>query len=671
MKHEIYLKPCPPELLEKAEQERFVLISKHYYNRDVRIIYQGEKESLLYTFIYAYSGDTEGEETLLPDYIIVADMEEKKWDTYSVEEEKWGKKTLGTIGPYYSRDHIVEKRIDRGRYGMTLEEMQNSVNSEKRQRKWEKRDRKTMQDMAKAAELTSGFKKWAERQLMPYLLYKPGENHTAFCTRCKRTSHFKKKLKLYKERQCPHCRSMCRIRTEKTMPGQIARCTVFIQRTDTGIMMRFIHVSQSWQGSVYAPVKFYENLRVVVNKGEKQIWYERRGASNHNDGWERNNYEGWIKNYNSPEYETCYIKGLGTIRQKANQLVCYERNIQDIINHSNLSYIEDWNTLMKRTTEKKDYPYDVYTFLDVYEMLQKYRQIESLWKLGYQGLVYDIIKERGKYPATTSLHKWLGITKEMWRYLCKLPEKEKKNMRLNILKEIREYDNAKEKKDIVWRVANEIPYYHRDTFKDLPLRKLLCYLETEKEQLYADYISLAKQAGYDLSDDFIAFPRDLQAAHDNALLVKEEKENQKELDRAKEHDKGIAKIYKKIKKRFSFESNGYIIRPAASNYEIVKEGQTLHHCVGLGQYRRKMLEEASYIVFLRKKEQPDKPYYTVEIKPDGEILQSYGKGNKKPDWETVGPVLDKYSKKVRKEQCQKVSCRETKITATCAVPMAQ
>ena len=104
MKHEIYLKPCPPELLQKAEQERFVLISKHYYNRDVRIIYQGEKESLLYTFIYTYSGDTEGEETILPDYIIVADMEEKKWDTCSVEEEKWGKKTLGTANPGNIRD---------------------------------------------------------------------------------------------------------------------------------------------------------------------------------------------------------------------------------------------------------------------------------------------------------------------------------------------------------------------------------------------------------------------------------------------------------------------------------------------------------------------------------------------------------------------------------------
>ena len=76
------------------------------------------------------------------------------------------------------------------------------------------------------------------------------------------------------------------------------------------------------------------------------------------------------------------------------------------------------------------------------------------------------------------------------------------------------------------------------------------------------------------------------------------------------------------------------------------------------------MDGASYIIFMRKKEQPEKPYYTIEISPDGEIRQAYGKYNNKPDWETVEPILQQYSKKVREQACQKASYRKTEKNAT-------
>ena len=40
------------------------------------------------------------------------------------------------------------------------------------------------------------------------------------------------------------------------------------------------------------------------------------------------------------------------------------------------------------------------------------------------------------------------------------------------------------------------------------------------------------------------------------------------------------------------------------------------------------IKNESYILFLRKKSAPDKPYYTVEITPEYEIRQRHGKYNK-------------------------------------------
>ena len=62
----------------------------------------------------------------------------------------------------------------------------------------------------------------------------------------------------------------------------------------------------------------------------------------------------------------------------------------------------------------------------------------------------------------------------------------------------------------------------------------------------------------------------------------------------------------------------------------------------------------SFILFLRKKEDPETPYYTLEVEYDGKIRQSYGAFDRKPDWEKVEPVIAgltrKISQRLEKEQ---------------------
>lgn len=58
------------------------------------------------------------------------------------------------------------------------------------------------------------------------------------------------------------------------------------------------------------------------------------------------------------------------------------------------------------------------------------------------------------------------------------------------------------------------------------------------------------------------------------------------------------------------------------------EGQILSHCVGNAErYWERIERRESYVLFLRRADEPDKPYYTLEIEPNGTIRQQRSLGD--------------------------------------------
>ena len=56
--------------------------------------------------------------------------------------------------------------------------------------------------------------------------------------------------------------------------------------------------------------------------------------------------------------------------------------------------------------------------------------------------------------------------------------------------------------------------------------------------------------------------------------------------------------------------------------DILVEGKMLHHCVGSSErYWDRIQSQESYILFLRKTEDMQKAYYTLEVEPDGTVRQ--------------------------------------------------
>ena len=82
------------------------------------------------------------------------------------------------------------------------------------------------------------------------------------------------------------------------------------------------------------------------------------------------------------------------------------------------------------------------------------------------------------------------------------------------------------------------------------------------------------------------------------------------------------------------------------------EGRSLHHCVGRNDtYMKKMADGISWILFLRKKENLDRPYYTIEISlKDDHIIQFYSEYDRQPDKGIITDVLNRYKSSIRKKK---------------------
>lgn len=173
---------------------------------------------------------------------------------------------------------------------------------------------------------------------------------------------------------------------------------------------------------------------------------------------------------------------------------------------------------------------------------------------------------------------------------------------------------------------------------------------------WRDYLRMAKEEGYNTEDDIVRLPKDLKARHDYLVELGNKRADEERL-------KGYSKLDQQIKerlpetKRYFWENDKYMIIPAGSCKELMIEGRTLHHCVGRGDhYMKKMAAGESWILFLRKKENLEKAYYTVEISMrDDRILQYYSEFDRQPDKTTISKVLEKFKQSVKRRHQARIT----------------
>lgn len=140
--------------------------------------------------------------------------------------------------------------------------------------------------------------------------------------------------------------------------------------------------------------------------------------------------------------------------------------------------------------------------------------------------------------------------------------------------------------------------------------------------LYIDYLSVLKDLEISDTSTGTIIPSCLITAHDKAVsqLNSLKKERQREIDRLKDEE-----YQKTLQKRLKYNYVGeeYCVLIPNKLSEIINEGAELKHCVGGSIYLDQHREGKTTILFVRKKDQPEKSLYTLEYK-NNEIQQLRG-----------------------------------------------
>ena len=142
---------------------------------------------------------------------------------------------------------------------------------------------------------------------------------------------------------------------------------------------------------------------------------------------------------------------------------------------------------------------------------------------------------------------------------------------------------------------------------------------------WQDYLAMAERLHYDTSDEIVYRVRKLRQRHDELVLQSEAGSLEEQAEKMAAKYPHVDAICMELQKKYAYTDEEYTVIAPQNIFEIIKEGRMLHHCVGNDgageRYYDRMERRESFIMFLRRTEEPEDPYYTLEIEPDGTVRQ--------------------------------------------------
>lgn len=281
--------------------------------------------------------------------------------------------------------------------------------------------------------------------------------------------------------------------------------------------------------------------------------------------------------------------------------------------------------------------YNGVNILKYLRLYEKYPQVEYLTKLGLQQYVSSkqILE---KVAKDIFFRKWLGKNRNEIKsnnyYITTIIQAYKKN---KPLAEVQAFAKAKKElnsndsfKPIIELIADE-------------KEKFFTYIGKQQTSLssYADYLKACNYLHLDMNLDKNRYPHNFKCWHDirideynSAKAIANEKER-------KELYNNFAQIAKKYMNLQNFSKGDYAVIIAKSPEDLIKEGETLNHCVGHMNYDQKFIREETLIFFIRNKDSINIPFVTVEYSlSNHKVLQCYGEKDSKPT-ETVLEFVNK------------------------------
>lgn len=298
------------------------------------------------------------------------------------------------------------------------------------------------------------------------------------------------------------------------------------------------------------------------------------------------------------------------------------------------TYLQGWeqiNQFMKTDSAKYCYMHIQYP-----EHLAVNPILEPITKYGFYNLVSNYM-DRSRHSLTYQLDKDEKSIIKILRLKNRVQLREARDLNINS-KELDIVQMYNRTTDInrsvseILRIGEEYSGREESAFvlPDSRLRKLSKYLDRQipknlkRNNLIADYFDYLRNCetlDYDMTSDFVLYPKNFKKAHDKSVVDVQSKQLEKEYNM-------IAELLPSMHDKYDFSNDDLLIKAPDSGQDIISEGQALHHCVGT--YVSRVAKGNTVILFIRRKKAPDKPYVTVEVKND-KIVQVRGFSNKTPE----------------------------------------
>lgn len=204
----------------------------------------------------------------------------------------------------------------------------------------------------------------------------------------------------------------------------------------------------------------------------------------------------------------------------------------------------------------------------------------------------------------------------------------------------------------------------------MSIEQIVNYVRKQTEQGYktpkrvleqwADYLSMCQAQNKSLDEELFYKPKNLKQRHDELVtdgqrldIVKrmntDPKLRQQEAEKMEEKFSGASAVMKEVKEKYEFAADGYRMIMPESPVEIVREGYALHHCAGSSErYFNRIENRETFIGFLRREQEPDIPFYTIEFEPGGTIRQNRSYYDEEPGIEEIRDFLKLWQKEIKK-----------------------
>lgn len=149
-------------------------------------------------------------------------------------------------------------------------------------------------------------------------------------------------------------------------------------------------------------------------------------------------------------------------------------------------------------------------------------------------------------------------------------------------------------------------------------------------RIFSDTLNLFKQISITNRPDINLYAcKDVNELHRYHNMLIEINITDKEVRDKEEQErlnKLAAKLYDQRKEKFEYADDNFSIVVPEEMNKITKEGVYLHHCVG--GYISRVAEGRTNILFLRRNEEIDIPFFTIEINNHNEVIQIHGLYNR-------------------------------------------